>query len=129
MSKVPRILLIDDEKDLLLLSERILVGLGYRVIAASCSLEALELFKDLPEQFDLIITDYRMPKMNGDQLSREILQINPLIPIIMCSGYTSDFGRADAAEIGIKWYVRKPLMKKDFVELVDKVLAEGSANC
>ena len=126
MNKSPRILLVDDEEIVLTLSEKILTKLGYRVIANQSSQDALELFKDLPSQFDLVITDYRMPDMNGDQLSKKILQINPQIPIIMCSGYSSEFSSQDAKDLGIKWFVRKPFLKKDFVELVEKALSVSS---
>ena len=116
------VLLVDDDSSILTLNEKILTRLGYRVIANSNSVEALELFKDLPNHFDLVITDYRMPSLDGEQLSKEILQINPKIPIIMCSGYASEFSSKDAAALGIKWFVRKPLLKKDFAELVEKAL-------
>lgn len=117
-----RVLLVDDDTSVLLVNELILTKLGYQVIANSNSMEALELFKDLPTQFDLVITDYRMPHLNGDQLSRQILQIRPEIPIIMCSGFASEFSSKDAKELGIEWFVRKPLLKKDFVELIEKAL-------
>lgn len=117
-----RVLLVDDDAVVLELNEIILTKLGYQVIANSNSFEALELFRDLPTQFDLVITDYRMPHLNGEQLSREILQINPQIPIIMCSGYASEFSSEDAKALGIKWFVRKPLLKKDFAQLIEKAL-------
>ena len=125
MNKNTRILLVDDDEAVLSFSELVLNKLGYNVIANSSSLEALELFKDLPSQFNLVITDYNMPEMNGADFCKEILTINPLIPIIMCSGFSSEFDRKDALALGIKWFVRKPLLKKDFVELVEKALNDG----
>ena len=117
-----RILLVDDEPSVLRLTERIIARLGYNVISQSSALEALELFRDLPNQFDLVITDYRMPEMNGDELSREILKINPDVPVIMCSGYSSEFGSNDARKLGVKRFIRKPLMKKDFASLIEDAL-------
>lgn len=124
-TKPYRILLIDDDIDLLELSERILKKLGYYVIPYTSSLQALELFRDLPSQFDLVITDFRMPGMNGAELSREILKVAPEIPIIMCSGYSSDFGEEDAQSIGIRWFARKPLLTQDFAILVETALGSG----
>nr|MBF0220614.1 response regulator [Desulfobulbaceae bacterium] len=118
-----RILLVDDDTMVLELNELILTKLGYQVISNSNSLEALELFKDLPHHFSLVITDYKMPHLNGEQLSREILKINPQIPIIICSGFTSEFSSDDAKALGIKWFVRKPLLKKDFALLIEKALS------
>ncbi len=122
MTKNSRILLVDDDTQLLTLAEAILTKLGYKVIANASSPDALELFRDLPNQFNLVITDFRMPHMNGAQLSKEILIIKPDIPIIMCSGHSSEFSRDDAKALGIKWFVRKPLLKKDFAELVEEAL-------
>jgi DNA-binding NtrC family response regulator len=117
-----RILLVDDDSQLLKMGEKIIQRLGYNVIAHNKSTDALELFRDLPNQFDLVITDYRMPDMNGAELSKEILKITPDIPIIMCSGFSSDFSEEDAYFLGIKWFIRKPLMKKDFANLIEEAL-------
>jgi two-component system, cell cycle sensor histidine kinase and response regulator CckA len=120
-----RILLVDDDIHLLKLGERIIKGLGYNVISHTKSTDALEIFRDLPNQFDLVITDYRMPEMDGAELSKEILKITPDIPIIMCSGFSSDFSEKDANELGINWFIRKPLMKKDFAKLIEEALDLG----
>ena len=117
-----RILFVDDDIHLLKLGERIIQGLGYNVISHSKSTDALEIFRDLPNQFDLVITDYRMPEMNGAELSKEILKITPDIPIIMCSGFSSDFSEEDAHSLGINLFIRKPLMKKDFAKLIEEAL-------
>ena len=121
--KIPRILLVDDDIHLLKLGEKIIERLGYNVISQQNAKDALEIFKDLPSQFDLVITDYRMPQMTGAELSEEILKISPDMPIILCSGYSSDFGEQEAAELGIGWFMRKPLMNKDFATLIEKALA------
>lgn len=123
-AKSYRVLLIDDDLQLLKMAQRIIERLGYNVISHANGFEALEIFRDLPNQFDLVITDYRMPDMNGAELCREILKIKPDIPIIMCSGYSSEFSRSDASALGIKWFIRKPLMKKDFAILIEDVLAD-----
>ncbi len=117
-----RILLIDDDIHLLNMAEKIIERLGYNVISHTNSNDALEIFRDLPSQFDLVITDYRMPGMNGAELSREILKIDPDMPIIMCSGFSSEFSEQDANALGIKRFIRKPLMKKDFALLIEDAL-------
>ena len=117
-----RILLVDDDSQLLKMGEKIIQKLGYNVISHTKSTDALELFRDLPNQFDLVLTDYRMPEMDGAELSREILKITPDIPIIMCSGFSSDFSEEDARALGINWFIRKPLMKKDFAKLIKEAL-------
>lgn len=121
--KSHRILLIDDEEQPRKVSQKILEKLGYNVIAHSRPEDALELYSDLPDHFDLVITDYRMPGMNGAELCEAIKIINPNIPIIMVSGFTSDFGEEEAKALGIDMFVRKPLLTKDFAQLVEGALA------
>lgn len=123
ISKSHRILLIDDEEQPRIVSQKILEKLGYNVIAHSRPEDALELYSDLPDHFDLVITDYRMPGMNGAELCEEIKKINPNIPIIMVSGFASDFGEDEAKALGIDMFVRKPLLTKDFAQLVEAALS------
>ncbi len=126
--KAYRILLVDDEEQVRDVSQRILEKLGYNVISHAQAQDALELYSDLPDQFDLLITDYRMPGMNGAELCEEIKKINPDFPVIMCSGFSSDFGKEDAKSLGIGLFVRKPLLKKDFAQLIETALSSSSKN-
>jgi len=120
-----RILLVDDDIHLLNMAEKMIERLGYNVISHHNSEDALEIFQDFPGQFDLVITDFRMPNMNGAELSREILKIDPDMPIIMCSGFSSEFGEEEAESLGIARFIRKPLMKKDFALLIEDALKMG----
>ncbi|MFN2367934.1 MAG: PAS domain S-box protein, partial [Desulfurivibrionaceae bacterium] len=81
------ILLVDDEQPILQLEERMLDGLGYQITCRTSSVEALELFRNKPEKFDLVVTDHSMPNMTGIKLAESMLAIRPDIPIILCTGY------------------------------------------
>ncbi|MEJ2655678.1 MAG: response regulator, partial [Desulfobacterales bacterium] len=83
-----RILFIDDEEVLLKMGHQRLKRLGYKVDATTNPIEALDLFRSRPHQFDLIITDMTMPLMTGDKLIKEFLNIRPGIPIILCTGFS-----------------------------------------
>jgi CheY-like chemotaxis protein len=61
---------------------------GYKVEAATSPIEALALFRSKSNQYDLVITDLTMPKMTGDNLVKEILNIRPDIFIILCTGFS-----------------------------------------
>ncbi len=117
-----RILLIDDDRSLLVMCEHILTGLGYNVITHSNGDDALELFLGLPDHFDLIICDYNMPGLDGAELSCKILDVRPDIPIIICTGYYNDFCENDAEKLGIKGYIKKPFVKKDLDGVVQQLL-------
>ena len=78
-----RILLVDDEHLLLDMSKEMFESLGYNVEARISSLDALALFRDHPERFDLVITDLTMPNMPGDELASELLRIRADIPVLV----------------------------------------------
>ncbi len=103
------VLVVDDEETLVQITTELLQHLGYRVTGVVNSLRALELFREDPLQYDLVISDYDMPELKGMQLAFEIHSIRPEIPIMICSGYLDkvDQGRADA--LGIKKVLNKPL--------------------
>ena len=83
-----RILFVDDEQPLVKVARRILEGLGYEVETNINPVEALALFRSGPDRFDLVITDMAMPQMNGQRLVKEILDIRPDMPIILCTGFS-----------------------------------------
>jgi YesN/AraC family two-component response regulator len=84
--------------------------------------EALEMIKAEPDRFDLIISDMAMPDMPGDQLIDEILSINPQMPTMICSGYSSRMSKEKAAEMGIQAFVMKPLNKAELAKKVRDIL-------
>ena len=63
------ILFIDDEPNLVNLAEKMPGKLGYRVVSKTSSIEALKIFKDDPQKFDLVVTDMSIPGITGDKLA------------------------------------------------------------
>ena len=88
--RVFKILLVDDNRNGLLARKSVLEEHGYEVCAHSLPLEALADFQEKP--YDLVVTDYRMPRMTGAQLIVEIRSINPSIPIVLVSGVVDVLG-------------------------------------
>ncbi|MFT5727001.1 MAG: PAS domain S-box-containing protein [Desulforhopalus sp.] len=117
-----RVLFIDDEAILAQMGKDMLERLGYHVTVRHTSFEALETFQNIPDKFDLVITDQTMPGITGADLARRMLQIRPDIPIILCTGYSNLIDEFSAKAIGIKEFAFKPLAKKDIAKLVRKVL-------
>jgi CheY-like chemotaxis protein len=116
------ILFIDDEESLVKMGRQRLEHLGYQVESATSPLEALELFRSNPHQFDLVVTDLTMPKMTGDRLLKEILAIRPEIPVILCTGFSEKIDGEKAKEIGATGYLEKPHEKRELAKIVRKVL-------
>ncbi len=121
-----RILFVDDEPMVAEMSKVLLETLGYRVLALTDSRRALTAFRETPQRFDLVITDQTMPVLTGAELARELLQIRPELPIILCSGYSSTMTKEKAAAMGIREFALKPLVKKEMAFLIRRVLARES---
>ncbi len=116
------ILFVDDELPIAKLGSQLLQRLGYRVTFRTSSVEALELFRSKPNDFDLVITDMTMPNMSGDKLTLELMEIRPDIPVILCTGYSKKISKETASIMGIKAFAYKPIVKADLAKTVRKVL-------
>jgi len=102
------ILFVDDEEALASLGKLMLEDIGYRVTAKTDSVESLEAFKSQPEAFDLVITDQTMPRLNGADFARSLLEIRPGLPVILLTGYSSSISPEIAKAIGIGEFLLKP---------------------
>jgi len=119
------ILFVDDEAFQADIARQMLSRLGYRLTTCTSSSEALELFRQSAEKFDLVITDMTMPQMTGDVLARELISIRPGIPIIVCTGYSDRIDTDIANEIGIRELLMKPVVMKDIAQSIRRVLDKG----
>ncbi len=119
------ILLVDDEPQLLAMQEQILERLGYAVTAMRHSKDALAMFRQAPESFDLLITDQTMPLMTGAELSVEALKTRHDLPIILCTGFSEALSPEAAADIGIRHYLQKPVPLKALARAVRLALNDA----
>jgi len=119
-----RILFVDDEEVMVETTKGMLEHLGYKVVARTSSIETLEVFRNYPERFDLVITDMTMPKMTGDELARELLKIRPDMPIILCTGFNEKIDEEKAKEVGIREFVMKPTVMREMAMTIRNVLDE-----
>jgi len=117
-----RVLLVDDEPQIVRMEKQMLERLGYAVTTRTSSTEALELFRHQPDRFDLVITDMTMPGLRGDQLAAELIAVRADIPIILCTGFSESIDEEEAAALGIRKYIMKPIVKKDLAEAIREVL-------
>lgn len=117
------ILLVDDEKDIVEIGDQMLQRLGYRVSAIVGSTAALKVFKEDPFRFDIVITDYNMPEMTGDQMARQLLAIRRQLLIIVCTGFSEIFDQQRAQTIGIRKTLMKPVTMEALAQAVREVLA------
>jgi len=117
-----RILFVDDEEAILTTCGEQLKRLGYQLTTSGNGQKALAEFRKNPHQFDLIITDQTMPKMEGVDLARAVMEIRPNIPVILCSGYSDILNDEELKASGISELLTKPIVKSQLAMVVRKVL-------
>lgn len=115
------ILLVDDEKSLRRLGERILRKAGYQVLLATNGAEALETYKRKSDSVQLVITDMSMPVMGGKGLVKALHDLEPKLPIISASGSGSP-GREALREVDVEGFLTKPFKIETLLTMVSRVL-------
>ncbi len=113
-----RVLLVEDERPLGAVAERHLAALGYAAVVETDPVKALERFRASPNDFDLIITDYSMPRLMGIELVRSVRAIRGDIPVVMITGFIEDELAEQAAAIGVRQLLRKPVPLSELAEAI-----------
>ena len=104
-----RVMLIDDEVDIVQVNRQMLERLGYTVTAFTDSAAAVAAFESDPDGVDLLITDMTMPGLTGDHVVRAVLTRRPDFPIIMCTGFSEIITKEKALGMGVRKLMMKPL--------------------
>ncbi len=117
-----RILLVDDEAQILKMLDYMLTSLGYETRSMESSREALKAFLAAPDQVDLVITDMTMPEMTGLRLAQEMLAARPDLPVILCTGFSALVSEREIREMGIRELVLKPVVRRDLALAVRRAL-------
>ena len=117
-----RILIVDDEPILVKLVTEMLRLMGYDIVSTTSSKEGLEIFKNAPDDFNIVITDMTMPEITGDMLAQEMISIRKDIPVILCTGFNEHISEARAREIGIREFMMKPVNMKILSDIIQRIL-------
>jgi len=119
------VLFVDDEPAVVEMATAMLEGIGYLVTAFTDSSEALKIFTGNPDGFDLLITDQTMPDMTGIALAKEVMAVDPDMPVIICTGYSETMSPETAKDAGIREFILKPVTKKEMARAIRRVLERG----
>ena len=117
-----RILVVDDEINIVNGLKERLEALGYTVDGHTCPEEALATSRRQPDRFDLMITDMAMPKMTGETLIRHVQQVRPDLPVILCTGFSEWVDEQAPEKIGAVKILLKPIAREELACAVREVL-------
>ncbi|MGC9325283.1 MAG: ATP-binding protein, partial [Desulfomonilia bacterium] len=123
------VLFVDDEEDLTEMVEQMLSHLGYHVTTRTSSVEALDLFRENPESFDIVISDLVMPKLTGETLAQNLMKIRGDIPVMICTGFSEALTEEQAHELGICRVLMKPLVIREIAHVLRSVLDGRRSAC
>jgi CheY-like chemotaxis protein len=117
-----RVLLIDDEANVLAMTAQVLSRLGYEPVSFSDSHAALAAFEAAPSSFDAVVTDDVMPGLTGTGLASVLRQRRRELPIVLVSGYSGPILAQRALAVGVSELLVKPLQPRDIAAALARVL-------
>lgn len=112
------VLIIDDEELIRFMLKESLNSFGCKVIEAENGVEGLQKYEEMQNKIDLIILDAIMPKLNGIETFKRLMQMNPEAKVIISSGFTRDAKLEDLLHHGLKGFLKKPY---HYLELYEKI--------
>ncbi|MFH7320011.1 ATP-binding protein [Desulfurivibrio sp. D14AmB] len=118
-----KILFVDDELPVIKAFVPMLERLGYRVSTAVNGEDALRLIARQPLKYDLLITDYNMPGINGEELAARAVKLNPQLPVILCTGFAGPLSEAHRHGRNIAAWMTKPFRMSEFAVTIRQALA------
>ncbi|HYX54760.1 MAG TPA: response regulator [Nitrososphaeraceae archaeon] len=130
-NSTPRIMVVDDEDDIILELRVVLEGNGFKVDSFNDALLALENFK--ADLYDLLILDIKMPKMNGFELYKQIKKVDNKVKTMFLTALTElqeyeEFRKEVSPKLGERYFVPKPIENEDLIKRVNKILSQIENN-
>ena len=113
-------LVIDDEQVVLDSVTKILTDKNYEVDVSLSGREGLN--KAIERQYDIVLTDIRMPDIGGMRVLRDIKRVKPSLPVVMITGYASVRSSVQAMKLGAADYLEKPFTPNQLLEIVASAL-------
>ena len=126
MKDTAKILVVDDDAVVGRSFDRVLTEKGYEVSTVLSGEEGLK--KIGTDGFDLVFTDIKMPGMDGLEMAKRIKEMNPWMPVVVVTGYGSQANEAQAKEVGVADFLRKPLTPETIEQVTRKTLRAKEAD-
>ena len=116
-----RLLIVDDDKDLLDTLSDAFIAVGNMVTKAENGLQALEMFKN--GIFDIALLDVELPEMNGFDLTSEIKKIQPNFPVVLITGYSHLYRPQDVLSLDVEAFLRKPINIPELISIINQIVS------
>jgi len=120
-----RVLYIDDDEVMVVMVERLLERLGYRVTCLHDPARAIEFVRAAPRDVDIVVSDLNMPELSGLDVARALQRIRPGLPVVISSGNLPDQLQAEARQAGVRALVHKQYTLEELGGVIHWVLAGG----
>ena len=120
MAQKPKVLIVDDEEDILLTMRTLLKRAGYSVSIAGSGAEALEMLQRQP--YTLVLTDLRMPQMSGEELLEQIVEQYPRTAVVVLTGHGTVESAVEAMKKGAEDFLTKPCSPDDVLLRLGRIL-------
>jgi CheY-like chemotaxis protein len=116
------ILLVDDESNILQITQATLEKYGYKTLTAGDGTEALAVYSQHPQEIALVLTDIAMPYMDGIATIRARRKLNPQLPIIAASGLSSNEQLAEIQNLNVDTFLSKPYTAEKLLTIIAETL-------
>ncbi len=116
-----RVLVVDDEAMIRAIATRVLEDAGYEVLPAADGVEAVQIFRERPEDFACVVLDMTMPRMNGEETFAALRQLAPGVRVVLSSGYAEQ--EATQRFSGLAGFIAKPWSTDALLAAVERAVA------
>ena len=116
------VLIVDDNSLFAEMLTTMLTDLGHAVVSCTNPHQALKIFSEEEERFDVVIVDENMPDMTGIELTKKLLQIKKSLPVILLTGYGNRLSMEQLRSGGFRKVLLKPLLKYDLQAVLEKAV-------
>lgn len=116
------VLIVDDEEFVTLLAQRVLTDEGYRVIVANNGFKALDIYRRVGDQIDLVILDFTMPVIDGSEVFSELRLLDPDVAVVLSSGFTEQEKLRWMLSKGLRGFLPKPYTQTKLLAQIRSVL-------
>ena len=119
------ILVVEDERLMLRLLEKVFSREGYQVLAVPDGEEAVEVYHRYKLKIDAVLLDVGLPKMTGWQVLSNLKQENPDVRVVIASGYLEPKRKAEMSTVGVNGFVNKPYRIDELVKTIRNVIEKN----